>query len=458
MPIPGLSLAAALSLALLLGCPGNDSAPTSEPAPASDPALVAASGWQLPARADVNYPPMVVDYVLATLRDPVTHDHASLEQAWDIISQLEDPSVFSAEVKRQVQGTGNAPPIGIVSAWLAVEPEAAADWLVTQVKQGQVPYLNALLPHPELGRQVLAQTDLRGAGRETTEIVLLLLRKWEPLEQGDAALLQELAASAEPRVKLRAIGYLLALGAADAAQVEELKEALRSDKISVLASAVEACRISRSEELAATLVGPAAQIPLTGTADSYDQPTSTSLYASYGLAYLPGEQAQLLRSKLLNAEDVRVRWQARLGELLHGDIEPWYDALLAGTDSQQDMLLAIQPEGVADQALLLTYKQLSTDKTPEVRLAAAQQMNRYAAYASDPLVKEVLQTLQGEETIQIAAQAWHSAAQIGVPGMGARAQAVLDNGEAPPAVRLAAAFYLLRQAEPDAAPAQGGAR
>jgi hypothetical protein len=262
-------------------------------------------------------------------------------------------------------------------------------------------------------------------------------------------LLQQLAQSSEPRTQLRAIGYLCALGQASPKQVALLKEALRSDRINSLSAAAEACRICRDPALAAVLVNPAALIPL-GDAPLAGgaQPESTGLYASYALAYLPGDQAKLLRTKLLDAADKRIRWQGRLGELLHGDIKPWYDAVLAADPGDPDMWLTIQPESVADPALLLTYKKTADAADPEVRLRTAQHLNRYGAAASDRLVGEILAKLIADEVPEVAAQAWHSAAVIRLPGRGNAAQLAVDDAAQPATVRLAAAFYVMRQAEP----------
>jgi hypothetical protein len=302
---------------------------------------------------------------------------------------------------------------------------------------------------------VLYQYDWSQADRAMCEAALILLRKWEPLRQSDLPLLRALAGQEDPRSRLRAIGYLLALGAASEQQLGELKAALRSERINELSAAVEACRISRDEALAAVLVSAVAKIPLsTDAREGQVQLESTSLYASYALTYLPGEQAGLLRSKLLDASDVRVRWQARLGELLHGNPLPWYQAMEGGRpESEQDLWLALQPDAVMHPSLLLTYKQLAGSADPERRLLVARHLNRYRAAASERLLRETLEILLTDKQPEIVVDAWHSAAECRVPGFEQQAQRLLDDTAQLPMLRLGAAYYLLRMAEPPDAPA-----
>jgi hypothetical protein len=98
-----------------------------------------------------------------------------------------------------------------------------------------------------------------------------------------------------------------------------------------------------------------------------------------------------------------------------------------------------------------------------VRLKAALHLNRYGAYASDKELGEILGKLMQDKVEQVGAQAWHSAALIRLPGFGEQAQKTLDDAAAPPSVRLAAAFYELKLAEPAAggtaaAPAAAGGK
>jgi hypothetical protein len=404
-------------------------------------------------RITVNYPPMVLDYVSATLRDPATSEHAALSQAWDVVARLQDPSHFAGAIQEQMQQVGNNAPVQVVAAWLATDQDSASKWLLNQVAEGKSQYLTALYAQPALGRAVLPEAQLDWGSREQTDPVLSLLRVWEPPVATDKAVLDKLLASDEPKVRLRTIGYLLAIDAADDKQLAELKEALRSDRIAVLSGAAEACRVAQRAELADALVNAAALVPLgSGSAASPSQPESTGLYAAYALTFLPGEQAQLLRSKLLDAADVRIRWQARLGELLHGDIKPWYDAVLKTDPGDNDMWLALQPDSVADQGLLLTFKKTAAAKDPQIRLKTAQHLNRYTAWASDPVLREVFDMLIDDEVNEVAAQAWQSAGIMRMPGLGAQAQQVLDDAAQSPQERLAAAYYQLSLAEPQPAP------
>jgi hypothetical protein len=449
-----------LTAALVSACPGP--AAESEPPPKSyggGPHTVGVeeqAANALPPRRSVNYPPMVVDYVAASLRNPATDEHAALAQTWDAIAHLADGSAFTAQLTEQLGRLADAPPVELVGAWLAADPEAAGEWIAARVKEEKYLYLQSLEAQPTLGRYVLRRLALDLPNKASADGIMDLLRDWEPLDGNFAELLDNMDDFPEPRTRLRAIGYLLALGKASDGQLAELKEALHSHKINELSAAAEACRISGDERLASALVNHAALTPAAadeGKGES--QPGSTNKYAAYALTFLPGEQAALLRRKLLEAKDEQVQWQARLGELLHGDPKPWYDALLKTKTDNPALWLALQPVGVADPALLLTYQAAAASKNAETRLKAAQQLNRYGAHASDKLVRQVLIKLMADDVEQVAAEAWRSAALLRLDGFGNTAQQLLDDPKQLPSLRLGAAFYQLKLAEPR--PAQEGA-
>ena len=406
-------------------------------------------GLQFQLRMPVSYPPMAVDYVNETLRDPATGGHATLEQGWEAIADLSNASLFSGTIGEQVKRVASGPVPPLVAAWVSANPDEGGPWLVTQLNQGHYLYLQSLAGQPAAGRVILHQLKLDNAPRDLAAGIVDLLRYWQPLTADDEALLKPLAGSDNPATKYRAIGYLMSIGKASDEQVDELKQALQSAKNSDLAPAAEACRISQDERLASALVTGAAGIALgaEGASDS-NQHDSTALYTAYALTFLPGAQAKLLRQKLLGAADSQVRWQARLGELLHGDMDPWYSAALKAADDDRGMWLALQPDGIESSALLNTYLKTSQSKTPDVRLKTALELNRYAADASNKDLSEILSKLMQDKVEQIAAQAWHSAALDHVDGFGEQAQKTLDDQKQPASVRMAAAFYELKLAEP----------
>jgi hypothetical protein len=417
------------------------------PAQTSDGVGVARD-LQFPLRMPVSYPPMVVDYVNATIREPATVQHADLGQAWDAVANLSNASPFAGTIGQQVKTTAAGPVPPLIAAWVSADPEEAAAWLIVQLGQGRYPYLAALATQPAAGRVILHQVKLDNPSRQLGNGVCDLLRSWEPLRAEDIPLVKPLAESTEPATRLRAIGYLLALGAASEAQVEELKQALGSAKNSEIAPAAEACRICQDERLASALVTPAALIKLGAEEPADAQHDSIALYTAYALTYLPGGQAKLLRQKLLGAADTQVRWQARLGELLHGDMQPWYDAVLKASDDDRSLWLALQPEGVAHPDLLPTYRKAAASPHDEVRLRVAEQLNRYRGYTSDKAVGEIVGKLIKDKVPAVAAQSWHSAALLHLAGFGAEAQHALDDSKTDPKVRLAAGFYQLKLAEP----------
>src|SRR5687768_2436125 len=90
-----------LTVVLATACPGpaaengqGMAEPAAQPAAEAVPGTAEQTQAALPPRRSVNYPPMVVDYVIASLREPATDQHAALAQTWDAIAHLADGSAF----------------------------------------------------------------------------------------------------------------------------------------------------------------------------------------------------------------------------------------------------------------------------------------------------------------------------------------------------------------------------
>ena len=432
------------ALLLLNGCP-KTSADGS-----SSPGTTARQSQSQTQPAAVSYPAAARDYLLASLRQPTEDGYPPLGPVWQVIARLkhggDDPEM--AELIRQVTGTveaaGGEPVPELVTAWLAIDPEQATDFIAAKLMDGEEGYLDALAYRPETALALFAEQDPLALSESGRLYLMRMLVAWSPLSAEYTPLLSQLAKAPEPSVRLQAIGMLVALDAADEEQWQELWHA-GHDEGGDLEAAVEGIRLSGDGGFAEALVPHAVKVQLGEAAEL--KRSNEALYAAYALTFLPGEQARLMRGKLLHATDPMIRWAARLGELLHGEPRAWQEAIAAEGVSSQAMLVALQPRQVMHPDLLPTYGQLVEQADPNLRALAAGQLNRYAPYTSNPAVVEIAQGLTTDPQPSVRAAAWNTCAELELPGQADSALAVLADESEPGEVRLAAAAYLMLQAD-----------
>src|SRR5207244_13177157 len=109
-----------LAFGLAMGCPARGGPAVQQAHPPSrgnNPQQPTKGAGQLEVGQPqmVDYPPMAVDYINATLREPATDQHAPLGQAWDSVEHLADGSAFTAEITMQVNRGGAAPAAQLIA-------------------------------------------------------------------------------------------------------------------------------------------------------------------------------------------------------------------------------------------------------------------------------------------------------------------------------------------------------
>ncbi|MCC7477758.1 hypothetical protein IT575_04805 [bacterium] len=172
------------------------------------------------------------------------------------------------------------------------------------------------------------------------------------------------------------------------------------------------------------------------------------LYTMYALAFLPGEQADLLRGRLVDAPDPNVAWHARLGELLAGRPEPWDSALERDGFSHQ-VWMALQTREAASPLLLKTYEKGASSEAGADRVDTARQLERFklldpsALGAEDNRLVALLELLTKDALDPVRQMAWFSAAELRVPRLGAEARRIVQTDSEPPVLRLAACYAAL---------------
>lgn len=452
------------------------------------------------------YPSELIDYLSAALDKP-TEGYPPLGNTWGVIASLPwAPAPPEGSAQLQLSGKiqaqidqalkAGSPPPELAGAWLALAPAEGEKLLADSFKSGDYRLLPALRYNETVGRRLLRGLDAVNLSASAADTCLNLLREWQRVEPEDEGWLSLLAENKEPATSLRAAGWLLksrlqqanapadsAGGASGSTQgsvsenPEDKTAALMRERLAaavrekytdfhVLESAIEGIRISGDPRLADSLVNLAAKAvdirsaELSPAADDADKKTDkdkaakdetpfAAMYAAYALAYLPGEQAALLRRRMLEAANQSVAWNARLGELLAGDSEPWETARKR-VGITPDLLVAVEPPESVHSALLPTYEQMSGSDNPQFRGTAARQLGRYnprLGFSDDRIDNKVvalLSTLCDDNVDAVRQVAWYSAAELRVPELGPKALGLAHSDKISPGVRLAACFAALR--------------
>jgi hypothetical protein len=150
-----------------------------------------------------------------------------------------------------------------------------------------------------------------------------------------------------------------------------------------------------------------------------------------------------MRKKLLNAQDGTVRWQARLGELLHGNPKPWDEAFQKEGSKSADFWIALEAVDRPAPALIPTYKLMSQSDDPTTRLRAVNALARYMLEARSSEADGIVLALLDYEVPEVRSAAWYAAGKLGIGDP----DKVIASKSEPPEVRLAAAYCALMQAQ-----------
>lgn len=436
---------------VLLGCPTADAPSGTATEGSSTQGVSPVSSKD--ARAAKHYPKAAIDYVVQSLRHPTEPGYPPLSSTWLVIARMDciatAPEAVNVRtvVMEQVANAGGQVLPELTAAWLAVSPEEAAEHISGLLAAGEYSVLNALWHQPELGQDLLAGLDFATLEGRDGITAIKLLTHWERMtgKPINIELLKELAGSADSDIRLQAIGLLIAQGISGPVQREELRNAARNQPV-LLAAASEGIKLSRDGSLADALVPLAAKTQM-GELDPEVQKQREPMYAAYALAYLPGEQAQLMRRKLLGAVDPAVRWQARLGELLHGDPAYWQAAVDKGGIDDFDMWVALEPEDAWHVDLLPTYAEAAQSEDPRQRSLAALHLNRYRSLTSNETVLEIITALVADDNEETRAIAWYTAGELGLSALREQALGIVESADKPGAERIAAAYCALKLAE-----------
>lgn len=397
-----------------------------------------------PVMRSFSYPEPALELVSAALAGS---DAPEYGQALGFISLLRSVKAASngARLREQVLtlvAKEETPGPSEISAWLALDPDSALMLASRQLSEGNFTVLSALWQHPVSGRRLMAELDITTLDSTEQYRLLRIIQAWSPGPE-DETLLMDMAARGSEAAALAATGLLLRLRPGDETLREQLWEAARGDK-SRRSSVAEAIRLSHDAELAAALVpwvaaGDSAAATVTPTAE---------LHAAYALTQLPGGQATLMRTRLLETGTPAVQWQARLGQLLRGDDpEPWNSAVAEAGLASTDIWVALEPRDAIHPALLNTYSRAAADGDERVRALAALHLNRYGGDESQDTVEQLLAALVADEADTVAAVAWQTAARLRLTGLTPRALETMADTEAGAGRRLAAAGYALVAAE-----------
>ena len=433
---PALALLLLCTLSLLAGCPKRTTDGGS-----------AGQGSGLPS-----YPDDALSYLKESLLKPADDTHPPLAESWDVVARLEqigeDPELRKS-IADFIDENRQEPPYQLVGAWLVTDPAAAEAFLSERLAAGDAGMVGALTASPARAKEILGGLQLGEASEQLGLRIINLKRAWPSDQQLPVEVLQQLSGHASDEVALQAIGLLIAQGEASAEQRDRLITALASGELRSIAAAAEGAHFSKDAALADELVPLVANTPLSGGAEAAagNDQQMRQRYGSYALAWLPGAQAEQMRVKLISARDPLIAWHARLGQAINGDPEAWLTALLNKDIDDSSMWTALEaPEAVAPD-ILITYEMASASGEMRVRGRSAVHLARYAGIADPAQANEILANLVADTEPEVAAAAWRSAALFADASLEPVAHEVIADESAAPTKRMAAAYYLLRQAE-----------
>ena len=372
------------------------------------------------------------------------------------LAPLKDSIVEASH--REQAAKGQPQPL-LLAALLRIEPDAAADRIRQLAAAGDATVFAALRFDAARASLVLERLDAAKLNAAQAGAVLDLLRELSastPLGTGTPAavypgaellpLLTKLAARPEPEIALRACGYLLRLKPGDSLLHDRLWQALRDAKAGEMAAAAEGARISADPGLADALIPLAMSIPLRSKPGAA-KTSSAMLYATYTLSFLPGGQADLMRSKLTGAADSLARCQVRLGVLLAGDPGPWMDEVNNVGIDDRSLWIALRPPEAVSPQLLDTYALAEEKGGVFAQGAAAEQLNRYGRFQSKDVKRRaarILQPLLVNQDPEVRAAAWYTACSLGLPPPEKELQDALRGDMISERIRLTAAYLALR--------------
>jgi hypothetical protein len=436
---------------LLLGCPTADAPGGTDKEGTTDQGASPVSSKD--ASVEARYPEAALDYIVQCLSHPTEPGYPPLSSTWLVIARMDAmataPEAASVRtvVMEQVANAGGQVLPGLAAAWLAVSPGDATAYAFGLLATGEYSILDALWHQPEVGQKLLAGIDLATLESRDGITVIKLLTHWKRISGDpiDNELLESLAYNPDDNIRLQAIGLLIAQNDAWPGCWAQLKIAVRIEP-QMLAGASEGIKLSSDGSLADALVPLAVQAEM-GELNPEASKQREPMYASYALAYLPGEQAQLMRRKLLGAVDPAVRWQARLGELLHGDPAYWQAAVDQDGIDDFDMWVTLEPEDAWHVDLLPTYAEVAQSEQPRQRSLAALHLNRYRSLTSNETVLEIITALVADGNEETRAIAWYTAGELGLSALREQALGIVENADKPGAERIAAAYCALKLAE-----------
>jgi hypothetical protein len=409
------------------------------------------------------YPQAALDYVAAALEKP-TEGYPALAYTWIVISQLDKletapgGGAIRAKMAEYRQKAADRPPHELVSAWLCCNEAAAVEFIKSEGAQGNWRYVASLWYKPDLARELFADPASRIVpnARITSELAgrwLDMQNYWADVKPEDEDLLVVISERADdPGNTLRAAGWILRQEPDYQRFIDYLELGMKEagpGKVVLLMGATEGIKISRNPKLTDILVDVVKTVQIRGETPPFgqkesDEANTQQLLVAYALCFLPGEQARLMRSKLLNARDPRIQWQSRLGELLHGNPGPWDEAIAEEKDlSNAHILVALDRVDSPEPALLPTYKRFAESENSSVRIRALDKLARFRPYTDNEEVTGLVEKLMRDEAPEVRSAAWYAAGKLGIGDP----LEVLGDKEESPEVRLAAAYAALMHAQ-----------
>lgn len=438
----------AIALLLLAGCPskqalkGQTSKPSKSPSKAMR-ALTTKLSRPYPLKLIQfdEFPPAAAAYLEASLNDLMSGGkYAPKDMTLSYMGMVPGCQIGREVILQEVEVSGEKMSPALLTAYMAVDPENCLKYVQRQARAGVLDYLSAIGPDRDVGAWVFEHVHIPADYQGFGDMLMGSILDWGLDPEPYLPNLRFLVSIDDEENKVRrakVAGYLVLIGVATLEEKQIVIDSLKSDDLMTFIGGIEGLKTAGDPDFADELVGIVANAEMGDMVQGND-PDMKVAFAAYGLTSLGGEQAKMLRQRLLLSTNPMIRMEAALGELLQGDSSYWNSFFESGKISDVDIWTSLKPLDAWHPDLLPFYLSQVNADVLNYRIRVANNLSRYREYANDEIVQEILFNLFDDQEVIVREHAWLIASQLLPEHYLDKALSVLQDEEEHPKVRLAA--------------------
>lgn len=444
----------ALTLLLLAGCPGKQAlkGQTSKPPKSPSKAMLALTTkltrpYPLKLIKFDEFPPEAAAYLEASLNDLMSGGvYAPKDMTLSYMGMVPGCQIGREAILHEVEVSGEQMSPALLAAYMAVDPENCLKYVQRQAKAGVLDYLIAIGPDRDVGAWVFEHVHIPEDYQGFGDMLMGSIVDWGLDPEPYLPNLHFLVSIDDEDNKVRrakVAGYLVLIGVATLEEKQIVIDSLKSDDMMTFIGGIEGLKIAGDPDFADELVGIVATAEI-GDLDQDSEPDMKVAFAAYGLTSLGGEQAQMLRQRLLLSTNAVVRMEAALGELMQGDSSYWNSFVASGEISDDNIWTSLKPIDAWHPDLLPFYLGQVKADVLNYRIRVANNLSRYREYANDEIVQKILFNLFDDQEVIVREHAWLVASKLLPEHYLDKALSVLQDEEEHPKVRLAATMCAMQ--------------